>query len=486
VVAGPIIAGDGYAYVAYTYGNYTGTDDIGGPLPFKLRLLRVSTAGAYDTIEIQDVTPNSEMNLGAFVHAGLITNADTGVLLTWGDFQEFLATVIVKPEPAGQAQAAPRGKTLPKTKIAPMGGASPVPDGLTLDISLPPPVYGMAITTGTSVSTTSGPAVPGQTDAVIPVLQAQDGSFVGQVIVGQNPDGSNQYNMVAFDATGAVRWVVPNEQPQIATADGGVIGQSGITYDANGNATGQINMATYSWTLNAYQNGSVDSILANPIIYAFIFAAAQDGNPSGSRTYVRARAVPQEALYKLAIANLTASSQCDALLTQFATIGSVTKATLIAQLQATANRARNYVFDGPSSNTPLDPIKFPNAASPGVTTVSQWFAEFSSNNYADGLSQQNGDAVYFRFNDWFSWLNGWSSKFQIVSFNPLSLLKPGQINYYGMGTVMHEILHKQAVGGGFTHDQMDQAIGAVGWPGLTLGHNNDSEGIGKLCFGNLQ
>ena len=42
---------------------------------------------------------------------------------------------------------------------------------------------------------------------------------------------------IAFDPAGNVRWVVPNETPQIATADGGVIGQSGTTSDQYGNAT---------------------------------------------------------------------------------------------------------------------------------------------------------------------------------------------------------------------------------------------------------
>ena len=51
---------------------------------------------------------------------------------------------------------------------------------------------------------------------------------------------------------------------------------------------------------------------------------------------------------------------------------------------------------------------------------------------------------------------------------------------------MHEILHKQAVGGGFTHAQMDAAIGAVGWPTLALGHNKESDGLGGLCFGSFQ
>jgi hypothetical protein len=40
--------------------------------------------------------------------------------------------------------------------------------------------------------------------------------------------------MVAFDQSGSVRWSVPNDYPQIATADGGLIGGSGVTYDNNG------------------------------------------------------------------------------------------------------------------------------------------------------------------------------------------------------------------------------------------------------------
>ncbi len=120
----------------------------------------------------------------------------------------------------------------------------------------------MAITTGTSVSLMSAPTIAGQNGAIIPVLQAQDGSFVGTAQVG-DPENPTPY-MVAFDQSGGVRWSVPNEQPQIATDDGGVIGQSGITYDQNGNATGQTTGSTvYSWLGNAYQVGSVDQVVGN-------------------------------------------------------------------------------------------------------------------------------------------------------------------------------------------------------------------------------
>jgi hypothetical protein len=96
-------------------------------------------------------------------------------------------------------------------------------------------LFGMATVTGTSVNVISGPLVAGQTGPVQPVLQAQDGSFVGTATT-----NTGARYMVAFDATGSVRWAVPNESPQMATADGGVIGRLGITYDQNGSATGQI------------------------------------------------------------------------------------------------------------------------------------------------------------------------------------------------------------------------------------------------------
>jgi hypothetical protein len=160
-------------------------------------------------------------------------------------------------------------------------------------------------------------------------------------------------------------------------------------------------------------------------------------------------------------------------------MGHVSEATLVAQLQATANRARNWVFDGPSSPTLLDPIKFPRAASPGVTTVGQWFAANSGiANYAEGFSQINGDAVWVRLNEWTSWTS------RNLSFHFLT--SSGYLNSYAMGTLMHEILHKQTVGGGFIHTQMDTAITNVLGSLPVTNNNAESVGIGQLCFGNLK
>jgi hypothetical protein len=53
--------------------------------------------------------------------------------------------------------------------------------------------------------------------------------------------------MVRFDQTGNIMWSV-GDSPQIATADGGVIGISGTTYDSNGHATGQTSLPIQSMT----------------------------------------------------------------------------------------------------------------------------------------------------------------------------------------------------------------------------------------------
>jgi hypothetical protein len=90
--------------------------------------------------------------------------------------------------------------------------------------------------------------------AVWPVLQAQDGSFYGT---------DNNSDMISFSQSGNVIWSVPNDYPHIATADGGVIGVSGITYDGQGHADGQDDdPPIQSWTWNPYliASGSVVSV----------------------------------------------------------------------------------------------------------------------------------------------------------------------------------------------------------------------------------
>jgi len=137
---GIMIAGDGYAYVTCL------NREFGAPGSHQetnhLNLMQVSSSGVYNEIKISDwLGPSTDIyDPGVSV----ITNADQGTLLTWN------------------ANSTPQ----------------------------------MAMTSGAGVSVVSGPAVGN----VVPVLQAQDGSFVG----------TSEDSMVAFDAGGNVRWAVPN------------------------------------------------------------------------------------------------------------------------------------------------------------------------------------------------------------------------------------------------------------------------------------
>ena len=76
--------------------------------------------------------------------------------------------------------------------------------------------------------------------------------------------------MIAFDASGGVRWSVAGDyQPQIALADGGVIATddsgAAFTFDAGGGGTGVVgSLLTQSWTGNLYRDGIVDRLVAPP------------------------------------------------------------------------------------------------------------------------------------------------------------------------------------------------------------------------------
>ncbi len=201
---GLIIAGDGYAYVPYGWLQHIADSSSGTG---NLRILRVGSDGSSQDIPIYQWT-FPDIDEGPLIVRGLITNADQGAVMTFGT-----------------------GET---------GGG----------------YEWMVTVTGGSTNRTQ------LSQDLTPVLQAQDGTFVGTYY------GENGQNMAAFDAGGNILWSVPNEWPAIATADGGVIGESGTTYDANGMATGSMNLATPSWTGNSYQIGSIDQVFANYINWA--------------------------------------------------------------------------------------------------------------------------------------------------------------------------------------------------------------------------
>ena len=239
-----IIAGDGYAY--YSYGSLIPPPDglNSEPTTCYSSVLRIDSSGNYDAIPVFTSTCGGWAGGASHAYVGggnLITNADQGILLTW--------------EVDGSPEATAQTATI---------------------------TNGAAATVGT-------PQVPGG-EQVYPVLQAQDGSFVGTTCQGCAPGYGN---MVSFDASGNTRWIVPGDTPQIATADGGVIGQSGITYDQAGNATGMIaNMPTYSWTGSAYLDGPTTQVLAPPLYLALGFWSLFGGNNSGTGAAVNQQWFP--------------------------------------------------------------------------------------------------------------------------------------------------------------------------------------------------
>jgi hypothetical protein len=232
-----IVAGDGNAYAAYAYNEFGTNCSLKAS---HLRLLQVSTAGAYNLLPILDAQAPGDTYENTSFQVNMITNADTGVLVTWSLF---------------------------------FGG----------DSAIGPTQYGMAITVGTSVSIVNPPTIPGQLSGltlatpVIPVLQAQDGSFLGTVT---GLYGGFQTNMVSFDQAGNVRWMVPNEQPLIATAEGGVIGHSGTKYDENGSPTAQVVLSSQSWIGYLYEGNPLTRVFGAPISLATSFWAFQGANNS--------------------------------------------------------------------------------------------------------------------------------------------------------------------------------------------------------------
>jgi len=236
-VWGVIIAGDGYAYVAYSDREFDPTPS--SHLEYdQLKLIRVSSSGAYHKFpDIYDWAGSSEDITDPQVT--MITNADQGLLIAWG---------------AGEG--------------------------------------GMAITTGTSVSNVSASQVGG----VVPILQAQDGSFIGtSTTVGQNGSGFTN-NIVSFDKTGKVRWVVANDQPQTATVyytptvSLGVIGTSGTQYSQTGKNLGKVvgGTPTQTWTGSRYQISpaqTLQKIAGPPIAQATPpFWSDAQANQSGNST----------------------------------------------------------------------------------------------------------------------------------------------------------------------------------------------------------
>jgi len=239
-----IIAGDGYAYTGYMDAEIQNGSGMDGPFPVHIELIRVDSSGASDTLAIKDYTTtyrNSWWGEGRRIDGAMITNADQGVLLSW--------TIAIAE-----------------------GGTNYVD---------------MAVTNGTDWTLVNGQMLPDQYWAPVPVVQAQDGSYVGTASVMTDPTGSPAPYMVAFDQSGSLRWsVAGNYQPQIATEDGGVIATddsgAAVAFDRNGNATGQIDKLTQSWTGKAYRLNPVQRIAATVVPVSMSLWTTAGGNASGN------------------------------------------------------------------------------------------------------------------------------------------------------------------------------------------------------------
>ena len=147
-----MIGGDGYIYIPYQIADDTGSTQW--PTTH-LHLVRMNSSGAYDDIPLYDVTAYSPDRIPpGFGNIGMITNADTGILITWMDNSAH-----------------------------------------------------MAITNGASASVLDAPTGPGDTP-VQPMLQAQDGSFVG---MGWDTPGTRIWSPLtkAGASAGACRITIP-------------------------------------------------------------------------------------------------------------------------------------------------------------------------------------------------------------------------------------------------------------------------------------
>jgi len=274
-IYGSIIAGDGFAYVAYGYEDAVADSTW----VTHLMLLQVDSSGNNNNIDVMDWTTEVPSAILSQVQPIMITNADQGIFLSWEADPLDHDGPLPKPY-TSDGRLRPRSARR-SSQLVTTGTRQAAPR----DSYVETPTFGMAVvTTAGNVSLVNAPALPGQAGPIAPIVQAQDGSFVGSMGMQGTNGNYAQYSMVAFDASGNVRWTVPNEQPQIATADGGVVGQSGITYDSNGNATGQIGVFSQSWTMNAYQDGPVTQFVANPIYFDVAFAPFQKGNTSRNKT----------------------------------------------------------------------------------------------------------------------------------------------------------------------------------------------------------
>jgi len=162
------------------------------------------------------------------------------------------------------------------------------------------------LSTSNGTDTTWNEVAPNQNGPVDPVLQLQDGSFVGTASPGGRYASGGPY-MVKFDTSGNVLANTSGYYPQMATADGGVVSQDGTFFDANLNITSAVSsLPTQSWFNNAYTSSSaLVSLLAQQFDYASAYNAVVGGNRSANGTAVKEAWFPPLASCANAALNLS-------------------------------------------------------------------------------------------------------------------------------------------------------------------------------------
>jgi hypothetical protein len=415
----PIVAGDGYAYLAVTPNLVYGDNPPKPIITTSLYLLRLNPSGQGSSITLgQWQTPSAGPNVLP-IAANLITNADQGALVSW-------ETVTGIPTAGGSVLGA---------------------------------TYSNYLTTTSGTSVVSQATTP---SLLTPMLQAQDSTFYGI--------DNNNGNMVKFNQSGHEQWSVPADTPQIATADNGVIGISGITYDSNGNANGQISTPTQSWTANSYTDGPISQINGVPFNVATSFWPMLDANSSNSS------AATQQPWY----APLQSCPGAKSLCPQQAIESALDRLRLLMNPTQTCNLCSIYVFsklpgtsqtsfynylslpprlfDGTRSYAPANVALCPSSlynqlfvCGVGSQTVRDYIGQ------SDAISQtpsDKGKGMQIFFNPALAPCNVFSSS------NP----KPGDQGVLNQATLFHEALH------GYTGDFDNTLESAFGLP-VTIGES---------------
>lgn len=376
-----------------------------------LRLLRVETTG--DSYEIplgdwQSYEANNNFQSVYVSNVSLITNADQGVLASY--------EVDTYPNTGSMTSA-----------------------------------FYLATTTGPSIaSNTQVAMVPEQASPVQPMLQRQDGSFVGVV------SSSVGSFMVGFTPSGGTLFTVPNDSPQIATSNNGVIGTSGTTYDQSGNVTGQnatlLAGGLPGWLANplsmsySIASGTITASAFTPISYASTYAALLGGNNSGTGTNIQQEWFPElpscplastpcakeairNALGQLRVRMYNPCPLCSTYVFASNKLGSTQQ-----QFYEFLSRSPRF-FDGTRSNAPVNVLCGEGSGAGGFL---QWlFCDFGSGTVAQYMASSTGrTAVTQTPSD--------SGEGIMTFFVPSSIcdsLSPSPQAILNQATVFHESLH---------------------------------------------